>query len=37
MTSTLITNARIVNEGREFEADLRIEEADTFSPTRRAA
>lgn len=25
MTSTLITNARIVNEGREFEADLRIE------------
>ncbi len=25
MSSTLITNARIVNEGREFVADLRIE------------
>lgn len=25
MTSTLVKNARLVNEGREFEADLRIE------------
>ncbi len=25
MTSTLITNARLVNEGREYEGDLRIE------------
>lgn len=25
MTSTLIVNARMVNEGREFEGDLRIE------------
>ena len=25
MTSTLIVNARLVNEGREYEADLRIE------------
>lgn len=26
MTTTLITNARLVNEGREFDADLRIED-----------
>ena len=26
MSSTLIVNARLVNEGREFDADLRIED-----------
>ena len=26
MSSTLIVNARLVNEGREFEGDLRIED-----------